>query len=53
MKLSGAVNTTEGQNAIQGYLDKLDMWAHEDLMKLNKSKYKMLLLGQGNPKHEY
>lgn len=28
-------------------------WAHENLMKLNKSKWKVLCLDYGNPRHKY
>lgn len=53
VKLSSAADSTEGQDAIQGYLEKLDMWAHDNLMKLDKSKCKMLHLVLGKLKHEY
>lgn len=53
MKLSGAVGTREGRDAIQGSLDKLEKWVFENLMKLKNSKCKVLYLGCGNPKHRH
>ncbi|KFQ77119.1 hypothetical protein N337_09177, partial [Phoenicopterus ruber ruber] len=34
-------------------LDKLERWAHANLMKFNKAKCKVLHISQGNLKHKY
>ena len=33
--------------------DRLEEWAHVNLMNFNKAKYKALHLGQGNPQYQY
>jgi len=52
-KLCGAVDTVERRDAIQRDFDRLKRWVHENLMKFNKAKCKVLYMGWGNPKHKY
>ncbi|GAB0184615.1 hypothetical protein GRJ2_000926800 [Grus japonensis] len=52
-KLCGVVDTLKGRDAIQRDLDRLEGWARANRMKFKKAKYKVLHVGQSNPKHDY
>lgn len=53
LKLSSAVDTTEGQDATQRDLGKLEKSVYKNLIKFNKSKCNVLHLGQGTPRQGY
>jgi len=52
-KLGGAVDSFEGQEALQRDLDRLEHWAMINGIKFNKSKCQILYLGQSNAGHKY
>jgi len=52
-KLCCVVNTLEGRDAIQRDLDRLETWACMNLLRINKTKCKVLHTGRVNPKHRY
>ena len=52
-KLSGAVDTLDGKDAMQSDQDRLERWAHGNLMRFSKASCKVLHLSWGNPKHKY
>ena len=43
----------EGIDAIQANLNRLERWAHANVMKFNKAKCKVLHLGKGNSTNRY
>ncbi|GAB0205511.1 cAMP-dependent protein kinase inhibitor alpha [Grus japonensis] len=43
----------EGWDAIQRNLDRLEEWAHVNLMKFHKAKCKVPHMGWGNPQYQY
>ncbi|KAK4806138.1 hypothetical protein QYF61_001061 [Mycteria americana] len=51
--LGGAVDSLEGQDALQRDLDRLEHWAMINDMKLNKSKCQILHQGWSNAEHKY
>ena len=49
--LISAVDAAEGKDAIQRELEKLRRWALVNLVRYNKARWKVLHLGQGNPRY--
>ncbi|GAB0181577.1 cAMP-dependent protein kinase inhibitor alpha [Grus japonensis] len=52
-RLASTLDRLEGRDAIQGDLDRLEEWAHANLMKFNKAKCKVLHRGWSNPQYHY
>lgn len=51
--LCGALDMPKGPDAIRRDLDRLRQWAQVNLVRFNKSKYKVLLLVCSNPCYQY
>lgn len=52
-KLCSAANILEGRYAIQKDLDKLEKWAHANIMVFSKVQCKVLQVSWGNFNHKY
>ncbi|KAJ7408694.1 hypothetical protein WISP_118981 [Willisornis vidua] len=52
-KVSDAVDTPEGWGTLQRALDKLRKWVPKNLLRFNKTKWKVLHLTQGNLWYQY
>ena len=50
---SDTADTAEERNAIQRSIDKLRIWAHANVVRLNIAKCKVLHSGQGKPRNVY
>ena len=51
--MSGATDMVEGGEDIQRDEDRLESWAHMNVVKFSKAKCKVLQHVQGNPRDEY
>ncbi|PKU48427.1 rna-directed dna polymerase from mobile element jockey- hypothetical protein [Limosa lapponica baueri] len=52
-KLSGAVDTPDGEDAIQRYLNKFKKSACVNIIRFNNANCRMQHLGRGNPQYQY
>ncbi|PKU47279.1 rna-directed dna polymerase from mobile element jockey-like [Limosa lapponica baueri] len=52
-KVNGATDRFEGWDTIQRDLDRLEEWAHVNLMRFNRAKCRALHLGGGNLQYQY
>jgi len=52
-KLCGELDMLEGSDAIQRDLDRLERWAHVNLMKFNRDRCRVLHMCWDNSKNKY
>lgn len=47
------VNIRKGRDAIKGDMDSLEKWIDKNLMNLNNTKFKLLILSWNNARYEH
>ncbi|PKU48624.1 rna-directed dna polymerase from mobile element jockey-like [Limosa lapponica baueri] len=52
-KMSDATDMLKGRGTIQMDLDRLEEWVLVNFMHVNKAKFKVLNMGQGNHQYQY
>lgn len=47
--MCGSAVLLRGRKALQRYMERVDQWANDSLMRFNKAKHQVLPLGHNNP----